>query len=325
METAAGENHTKFLRVSGFEERPFMVARWGTDGEDLYGTGCPGMDALGDVKTLQVLAKKHLIGVETLMTPPMKIPASAKLSRASAQPGDITHLDETAVGKFESVLDIPPAAIEAVNNSMAIHERRIMETFYATLFLMISMDERTQPSTAREINERHEEKMLQLGPVIEQDQTDVLGPFHNRVVGILARKGKLPPVPKKLLGQRVQVVNVSIMAQAQKLLGTSATERAVSFVGSLAAVKKEVLDNLNMDQIIRRYCGALGLSPSDLNPKEVVEAMRQQRLSSEQNTAAMEQSLAAVQGAKVASQTDMSGDTALSRLVNTVGGGQGEI
>lgn len=325
LEKDAGDTHNKFLRVSGFEERPFMVARWGVEGEDLYGTGCPGMDSLGDIKTLQILAKKHLVGVNTLIEPPLKAPTGSKLSRNSALPGDTTYLDETASGKFETVVDLPPGAVSVVNESIAIHERRIMDTFYATLFLMISMDERTQPSTAREINERHEEKMLQLGPVIEQDQTDVLGPFHNRVVNILARAGKLPPVPEELIGQRIQVVNISIMAQAQKLLGTSATERAVSFVGSLAAVKKEVLDNLNTDEIIRRYCSMLGMAPSDLNPKEVVEAMRQQRSSAEQTTAAMEQSLAAVQGAKVASQTDMSGDTALSRLVNTVGGGQGAI
>jgi hypothetical protein len=241
-------------------------------------------------------------------------------------PGDVSYVDETAHGaKFEPAIEIRAESINAAEGSIEKHEYRIIDTYYANLFQMMLMDDRQQPATAREINERHEEKMLQVGPVIERDQDDVLDPLHNRVLRILARRGKLPPTPPQLLGKRVKIEYISIMAQAQKLLGTSSIDRFLSLVGSTSAVSKDILDIPNFDKIIRRYADDLGISPDDLNPDDLVQKLRAAR---QQQQAAMQQaqmSLAAVQGAKVMSETDMGGDSALSRLLNTTGGGGGPI
>src|SRR5436190_3858641 len=44
----------KFLRESGFRTFPILAPRWDITGEDTYGTDCPGMTALGDVRQLQI-------------------------------------------------------------------------------------------------------------------------------------------------------------------------------------------------------------------------------------------------------------------------------
>jgi hypothetical protein len=55
--------------------------------------------------------------------------------------------------------------------------------------------------TAREVAERHEEKLLQLGPVMERLQDELLDPLIRRAFGILWRGGYLPEPPKSSGGR----------------------------------------------------------------------------------------------------------------------------
>ena len=50
---ASGNQEDKYLSESGYDYFPTLVPRWETTGEDVYGTDCPGMTVLGDVKALQ--------------------------------------------------------------------------------------------------------------------------------------------------------------------------------------------------------------------------------------------------------------------------------
>ena len=49
-----GVNKDDALGISGYDEFPGMAPRWHTNSGDIYGTQCPGMDALGDIKQLQI-------------------------------------------------------------------------------------------------------------------------------------------------------------------------------------------------------------------------------------------------------------------------------
>jgi len=325
FEASADTTHQRALRVSGYEEFPFMVARWHVTGEDVYGSGSPGMDTLGDCKAIQTLERRKAQAVDKLVSPPMKAPATMKTQRISLLPGDTTYVTEGQQEAFKPSIDVKPESVTVATASIVDHEKRIGRAFYTDLFMMMLLDDRQQPSTAREINERHEEKMLQLGPVVERDEDELLDPLVNRVLKILFRRGKIPPPPARLAGRNVKIEYISVMAQAQKLLGTASTERLVSFVGSTSAAKKEVLDIVNFDNVIIEYAKMLGVPPDMINPIEVVMKIRELRAQQEQATAAGQASLAAVQGAKVASQADLGGDNLLNRLLQTAGGGGGPI
>jgi hypothetical protein len=325
IEKNAPEGHPP-LRVSGYEEFPYMVVRWYVTGEDVYGSGSPGMDALGDCKGLQTLERRKGQTVDKIVNPPMKAPMSLKAQRVSLLPGDTTYVPDAVAGQaFAPAIEIKPEAVPVIEKSIREHENRIKDTFYVSLFMAMLEDERVQPITAREVTERHEEKMLQLGPTVERNEGELLSPLLHRIAMILYRKGRVPPPPPALQGKQIKVEYISIMAQAQKLMGTSATERFVSFVGSTSAVYKRALDLPNFDKIVRRYAEMLGIDPGDINTEEMVKQIRDAAVAQEQAAAAQEGAMNAVQGAQIASQTDMGGDTALSRLLNTVGGGAGPI
>ena len=59
----------------------------------------------------------------------------------------------------------------------------------------------------------------------------------------------------------------------------------------------------------------LGVPPTIVRSDEDVAQMRQARAQAQQQQAAMEQMSAGIQGAKLLSETDVSGDNALTALV----------
>jgi hypothetical protein len=83
-------------------------------------------------------------------------------------------------------------------------QQRVKDAFYANLFLMMAESDRRE-ITAREIDERHEEKMLMLGPVLERLHDELLDPLVKRVFSIMIRRGLLPPPPQGVQHQQLTV------------------------------------------------------------------------------------------------------------------------
>lgn len=306
------------LRESGYVESPLLTPRWEVTGEDVYGSS-PGMDALGDIRALQQLEKRKAMVVDKIVNPPMRGPSALRKERVSLLPGDITYVDSVQPGQtFAPAFEISPQALPAIANEIREHEARIKTAYFADLWLMLS--QREGQMTAREVAERHEEKMLQLGPVMERLSDELLDPVIDRVYGILDRRGALPEPPEELQGMELRIEYISIMAQAQKLLSTSGIERLASFVGNLAAVKPEVLDKLNMDELVDEYANALGVKPDLVRTDEEVASIRESRAQAQAQAQAAEQTAIAAQGAKTLSETDTTGDNALTRLLGGLSG-----
>jgi hypothetical protein len=172
--------------------------------------------------------------------------------------------------------------------------------------------------TAREVSERHEEKMLQLGPVMERLQTELLSALVDRAFSIMDRQGNIPPPPPELEGVELKVEFISIMAQAQKMLGTSAIERLMSFAGNLAAVQPNIIDAVDTDQALQHYADMLGVPPDIVRSDEVIEKIRGERAKAQQEAQQAEQMMGAAEGAKTLAQADMEGDNALTRMVGNL-------
>jgi hypothetical protein len=295
-----------------------LAPRWSVTGEDVYGSS-PGMDALGDVRALQLLERRKAQAVDKIVNPPMRGPAALQNGRVSLLPGDVTYVDAVQPGQtFAPAYEINTAAVAVLSQAIAEHEARIKTAFYADLWLMLSQGA-DQTMTAREVAERHEEKMLQLGPVMERLQDELLDPLVDRTFSILLRNGDLPPPPEELEGMELRVEYLSIMAQAQKMLGITGVERLASFVGSLAAVKPEVLDKVDFDQMIDEYGLMVGTPPALVRTDEDVDTIRQARAEEAQAAQASALQAQAIEGAKTLSQTDTQGDNALTRMLGNLG------
>jgi hypothetical protein len=143
--------------------------------------------------------------------------------------------------------------------------------------------------TATEVSERHEEKMLMLGPVLERMHNEILDPLIDITFDQMADSGILPPAPKELQGHQVNVEFVSMLAQAQRAIATNGIDRFVSSMEQIAQVKPEVLDKFDADRWADSYADMLGVDPEMVLPTDKVQAIRQQRAQAQQQAAQQEQ------------------------------------
>lgn len=266
-----------FLKESGFNEFPVYAFRWDVTGEDTYGTNCPGMTALGDIKQLQHGEKRGAQALDLLVKPPMKGPISLKSARASIIPGDVTYVDEANdKGGFKPAFEIRPD-LDKLEAKQEQKRWLIRRAFHEDLFLMMINDNRLQPRTAREVDERHEEKLLALGPVLEQVTRDVLDPLTTRQFNICLERGMFPPIPEELQGQPLKIDYISIMATAQKMIGLGSMDRFISSTIQMAQVHPDVLDAVDLDEAVETYHDMTGVPPKLLRDPKMREQLRAAR------------------------------------------------
>lgn len=318
--TSGSDDYEKVLRESGYDYFPVLVPRWETTGEDQYGTECPGMVALGDIKALQSMQKKKAQAIEKMVNPPLIGPTTMKSSRASLLPGDVTFADvrEGQQG-LRPIHELNPRINELIMDIQE-YQNRIQRAFYEDLFLMLANSDRRQ-ITAREIDERHEEKLLALGPVLEQLNQDLLDPLIDITYMIMERQGQIPEPPEELQGTDLRVEYISIMAQAQKLAGIASIERFAGFGQGLLAVNPEAADKIDFDQMIDVYADRLSLQPGIVRPDEQVAAMRKQRADAQAKAQAVQDIQAGATAAKDLSAVNMEEDNGLTRLLQNANAG----
>lgn len=320
-----GAERGKALRISGYDEFPALAPRWYVNGEDVYGTNCPAMLALGSVKALQLEERRKYQAIDKLVNPPMNADATLRNSGADLLPGGvnwITGMNNSANAGIRPVYEINPRVTELMNDIKEV-EGRIRRAFYEDMMLMLATGDNSQ-MTAREVEERHQEKLLVLGPMMEQQNDDLFDPLIDRVFSIMNRRGMFPPPPEELQGKPLRVEYTSIMAQAQKLIGVASIERFIGFVTNIAAANPNVLDKVDFDQAVDEYGEMTGVSSKIIVPDDAVEATRSARVEMQRAQQAMAAVPAMQQGAQAAktlSETDVEGVNALTRLMMGVGGG----
>lgn len=310
----------KVLREMGYDYFPVLVPRWETTGEDQYGTECPGMVALGDIKALQAMQKKKAQAIEKMVNPPLIGPTSMRSSRASLLPGDVTFADvrEGQQG-LRPIHELNPRINELVMDIQE-YQNRIQRAFYEDLFLMLANSDRRQ-ITAREIDERHEEKLLALGPVLEQLNQDLLDPLIDITFLIMERQGLIPEPPEEIQGEELRVEYISIMAQAQKLAGIASIERFAGFAQGTIAVNPEVMDKIDFDQMIDVYGDRLSLQPGIIRPDDKVAQIRQGRADAQAKAQAVEQIAMGASAAKDLGTVNMEEDNGMTRLLQNANAG----
>jgi hypothetical protein len=314
---SSGDSDDKFLREGGYEENPIMTPRWNVTGEDVYGTDCPGMEAIGDAKVLQLTCRREEQAFEKVVNPPMK-GIGLVGQRSSLLAGDITYLDGQGAA-YEPAIAINPNALREFALKIDRLERSIESAYYADLALMMQRIEGGK-MTATEVNARQQEQMLLLGSVMERSEEELLRKLLYRVFMICWRRGLLPMPPEELRDVELKFDFVSIMSQAQKLLSTANIERMLSLVGNLVGVQPDAMDKVDTDQAIDEYGDALAVPPGMIRSDDEVAKLRQARAQAAQAQAQAEQMMGAAQGAKVLSEADTSGDNALTRLLGNVTG-----
>lgn len=313
----ANKSDKSFLRESGYMEFPALCPRWQVFGSDIYGNS-PGMVALGDVKQLQHQQLRKAEAIDYQTKPPIQVPSGMKNRDINMLPGGVTFYDGSPNQRIESMWNVN-LNLQYLTADIADVRQRINQCFFVDLFLMLNSMDNTQ-MTATEVAERHEEKLLMLGPTLERLHDEALNPLVDRTFNRMLQAGLLPPPPKELQGQELNIEFISILAQAQRAVGVNSTNRYLTTMGMVAQMKPEVLDKLDADQIADTVADQLGVDPRIIVGNEQVAIIRQQRAKAQQAQAAAAMAEQAAGAAKDLGSINTSQDNALSDLMQNFQG-----
>lgn len=314
----AGCHEDKILRESGYERFPAVCPRWATSGGDIYGSS-PAMEALGDIKQLQQEQLRKGQGIDFMTRPPLQAPTSLVNQTIDSLPGGVTYVDTAAPNggirtQFDVRLDLQHLLIDIQD----VRER-IRGAFYADLFLMLA-NRQDLRMTATEVAERHEEKLLMLGPVLERLHNELLDPMIEITFARMLRAGIVPSPPQELQGMDLNVEFVSMLAQAQQAVGTNSIDRFVMTLGNLAQVKPDVLDKLDADHWADAYADMLGVDPELVVPADKVALVREARAKLAAQQAQTEQAVQQSQAIRNLGQTPSGGGNLAADAISQFSG-----
>ena len=310
------------LDEGGYERMPVYCPRWDVRPGDIYGRS-PGMETLGDVKQLQMEQRRKGQAIDKMVDPPMVGASALRGKKTSTLPGSITYVDPMGGSQgYGPAYQVQPRLQEMLLDIQEVQER-IQRGFYADLFAMMINSDRRQ-ITATEVVERHEEKLVLLGPVLQRLNTELLDPAVDDALTFANDAGLLRPPPRSLQGRELQIEYISLLAQAQQAVSATAIERVMGFAGNLVAVFPTLTDVVDSDQALRQYAESLGLDPQVLRDEAKVKQLRQMREQQAQQARQLEQaqqvadaSQTGAQAAKVLAEADSQNPNLLSRLAGT--------
>ncbi|WP_291446316.1 portal protein [Desulfovibrio sp.] len=304
LEGRDGNRHA--LKVSGFRSFPGFGPRWDVAGNDVYGRS-PAMDALPDCRMLQQMGVTTLKAIHKAVDPPMSVAAGLRSVGLDLTPGGVNYVD-SAPGQSPQaatpLLQINPDLATA-RKAMESVQDQIRKGLYNDLFKLI-LDGRSGV-TASEIAAREEEKLVLVGPVLERLHDELFIPLMDRTFECMRELDMLPPCPPELAGRRLRVEFVSLLAQAQKLVGINAADQYMALTLKASSAWPEALDTLNVDHLLDNYAESLGLPVSLTRPPEERQQLRAARADAAQTQVLTEALGKGVDMVRQLSQSPLSG------------------
>lgn len=322
-----GRPEDAFLEEGGYDEFPVVVARWAVAAEDVWGYG-PGDYALADNKTLQVMYTDYLRLIANEARPAIAGPAATMQQPINLMPGGKSIDDTQGQGRqglrrlFESSA---LSAAGALNQQMQEIRARIGRHYHEDLWLQIKMDSRATPPTAAEVHARFQEMARALGKPLTRLTPDALKPAVNRMFGIMARKGLFAPAPESLrpenpvTGKRegvpLRVEFTSVLAAAQRGVGTADIERYLALAAQVALIFPDSKDKTDADQLLDEAALSIGIPEKIMRSDEATAERRAAEAQAAQAAAQAERVPAMAGAARDLAQAPLDGNNALGRLV----------
>ena len=316
-----GPDLDTYLRESGYDYFPVLAYRWGRSGEDIYGTVCPGMEALGDIKQLQMGERRKAQAIEKWVNPPLVGDSSLRSTLVTQVPGGmnwVNMLGGSGNDQLKPLYSVNPD-ISTLNKSQEEVRERISRAMYNDLIRMMLDSERKQ-ITATEVEERTGEKEFILGPMMEQLNQGVLDPLIINTYRITNKQKRMTPMPEELKGAKVIIEYTSVMAQARKAVHKASMVDFSQFVTSLEQGNPNdpsIGDIVDKDEQVRQYADAISIPAVIIRSQDEVAKIRQGRAQQQQAQAAQERLSAGARAAKDLAAAPTDQNNALTQLTNS--------
>lgn len=282
----------------GEHEQPWVIAEWEVldGGNDIWS---PGRRGLPDVLQLQQMAKTVLRAGQRVVDPPLMTVGGA-FSKLNLTPGMVNYFDPSVVAKLPGLAKLVQP-LELAGNlqtgwEMQDAQRKLVDEIFLRSVLRLPDK---SGMTATEVMRLNQDLVRLTDSPFGRLDTDYVQPLVERCFNTLLRqsvlvkfdpklKSPFKPFPDSLSGAKIKFKFLNPITRARKVADTAQLVTFLESVLPVVQVKPEILDNIDLDRVVRDYTAST-LSPKYLIPQEQVQAMRQQRADAQQAQAEAEQ------------------------------------
>lgn len=232
----------------GFTTFPYHVSRWEKIPGQVYGRS-PAMTCLSDIKMLNQMKKVTLEAAQKVVNPPMLTPSDAFLNQFDMTPGAINEYDSSMGLDVNAIRPFMSGARPDLGDKMMAPIRdAIIHCFYADVMDIPFKKER---QTTTEINERRNDSLRNIAPLVGRQEAELLGPKIQRTFDLLNRNRMIPPIPAKMSGAKLKITYIS---QANIAQMGSKLDNIRSFIAQalvpLMQMAPEVKDFVDLDETL---------------------------------------------------------------------------
>lgn len=265
----------ELLHESGFDEFPFHISRWSKISGETYGRG-PGLKVLPDIKVLNRLERIMLRAGSKMIDPPLQVPNDGFLLPLKTSPGALLF-------KEPSTEDIKPLDINAnLPFGMELMDQKreaVRKGFHNDL---LRQDKNNVEMTAFETQDRREEKLRLLSPMLGRQESELLGPMIGLSFFFLNKAGRIPPPPGAAQGLEMSVDYTSPASKAQTGVRALAMDRYIQRILPMAQINPNVMDRIDLDVWSSELAKAMGTPVTIIRTDKQVQEIRAQRQKQEQ-------------------------------------------
>ncbi len=162
-------------------------------------------------------------------------------------------------------------------------EKRIQMIFFNDILFPITQMEGIQPKNEMELTFRNQERLLELGPVLERLHVDFLLKAVEDTFGFAADAKLLPEPPPQLQGAGLKISFISSLAMAQRSENIDAIDRYRLYATQLASGGfPDAVDKFDADQSMDEYSLVLGVPASITRSDDAVAQIRADRMKQSQ-------------------------------------------
>ena len=300
------DGHGVLLRESGYYSFPLPFGRYTQAPMEIYGRG-PAQMVLPSLKTLNA-EKSTFLKAGHRAADPIYLTADEAFDPTMV-PGFINKGGVNPDGK-PMMVPLMPGNIQISEKMMAEEGMIVKDMFLVNLFQILTQ---TPTMSATEVVERTNEKGIMLAPTIGR-QAEFLGVQIHRELDLLARMGKLPPMPPRLreAGGEYNIVYTSPLAKAMRSGQASGFMRTVEWAKEIVGVTGDqgVMDRFDFDTAMPEIANINSVPESWMADDDQVTKKRTQRAKAAQMQAQIQAMPA--QAAMIKAQA----------VANKAGGGQ---
>lgn len=297
------------VKASGYHEKPFAVTRFKKLSGEKYGRG-PSMAALPDVKTCNNMMKTWIMGAELAILPPLQAPDEGVLLPLKLVPAGMNYYRADSKDRVEPIITGGDPRIG--KDIIEYLHMKIEKTFYLDQIHLVE----NSRMTTTEVMTRNDEAYRVFGPFFNRFELEYLAPAVVRTLGIMSRKGMLPPMPAEMFesGKPLEIKFLSMIKKAQQSVDAEAILRSFQSVKQMAEIDGTVMDTLDLDAHVKLLYKSYSAPLLLLRGTGEVEQIRQERAQMQAEQAAAQTGEADARAANQNAQADRASAEAQGQL-----------